>query len=76
MREFDDAELPRANRCLASLGQGKTDPEESASLTKPGRIGYTWDHDMHLYVERAKACEVNFGNSDYHRGRVAQMLNM
>ena len=41
-----------------------------------GGIGYTWDHDMHLYLKRAKAGEVAFGDSDYHRERVAQMLGI
>ncbi len=41
-----------------------------------GGIGYTWDHDMHLYLKRAKTGEVAFGDSDYHREKVAQMLNM
>ncbi len=41
-----------------------------------GGIGYTWDHDMHLYLKQAKACEVAFGDSDYHREKVAQMLGM
>ena len=41
-----------------------------------GGIGYTWDHDMHLYLKRAKACEVTFGDSDYHREKVAQMLGV
>jgi alkylation response protein AidB-like acyl-CoA dehydrogenase len=41
-----------------------------------GGIGYTWDHDMHLYLKRAKTGEVAFGDGDYHREKVAQMLNM
>lgn len=41
-----------------------------------GGIGYTWDHDMHLYLKRAKASEVTFGDSDYHREKVATMLGM
>jgi alkylation response protein AidB-like acyl-CoA dehydrogenase len=41
-----------------------------------GGIGYTWDHDMHLYLKKAKACEVTFGDSDYHREKVAMMLDM
>jgi alkylation response protein AidB-like acyl-CoA dehydrogenase len=41
-----------------------------------GGIGFTWDHDMHLYFKRAKACEVNFGDSDYHREKVAKMLEI
>jgi alkylation response protein AidB-like acyl-CoA dehydrogenase len=41
-----------------------------------GGIGYTWDHDMHLYLKRAKTCEVTFGDSDYHREKVARMLKV
>ncbi len=41
-----------------------------------GGIGYTWDHDMHLYLKRAKAGEVTFGDSDYHREKVAQILDV
>jgi alkylation response protein AidB-like acyl-CoA dehydrogenase len=41
-----------------------------------GGIGFTWDHDMHLYFKRAKALEVAFGDSTYHREKVAQLLNI
>jgi alkylation response protein AidB-like acyl-CoA dehydrogenase len=41
-----------------------------------GGIGYTWDHDMHLYLKRAKAGEVTFGDSDYHREKVAQLIKV
>jgi len=41
-----------------------------------GGIGFTWDHDMHLYFKRAKASEVAFGDGDYHREKVAKILDM
>ena len=41
-----------------------------------GGIGFTWDHDMHLYFKRAKASEVAFGDGNYHREKVAQILNI
>jgi len=41
-----------------------------------GGIGFTWDHDMHLYFKRAKASEVAFGDADYHREKVATLLKM
>ena len=41
-----------------------------------GGIGFTWDHDMHLYFKRAKASEIAFGDGDYHREKVAQILNI
>ena len=41
-----------------------------------GGIGFTWDHDMHLYFKRAKASEIAWGDGDYHREKVAALLNM
>ena len=41
-----------------------------------GGIGFTWDHDVHLYFKRAKASEVAFGDGDYHREKVARILNI
>ena len=39
-----------------------------------GGIGFTWEHDMHLYFKRAKGNEVAFGDATFHRERVAQLL--
>ncbi|MFC1971450.1 acyl-CoA dehydrogenase family protein [Chloroflexota bacterium] len=39
-------------------------------------IGFTWDHDMHLYYKRAKTSEVAFGDAKYHRENVAKLLNL
>ena len=39
-----------------------------------GGIGFTWEHDMHLYFKRAKASEVAFGGADFHRERMAGLL--
>jgi alkylation response protein AidB-like acyl-CoA dehydrogenase len=39
-----------------------------------GGIGFTWEHDMHLYFKRAKASEAAFGNADWHRERMAGLL--
>ncbi|MFI5396654.1 MAG: acyl-CoA dehydrogenase family protein [Candidatus Binatia bacterium] len=37
-----------------------------------GGIGFTWEHDMHLYFKRAKASEVTFGDATWNRELVAQ----
>ncbi len=41
-----------------------------------GGIGFTWEHDMHLYFKRAKASEVTLGDSTYHRELVAEALDL
>jgi len=39
-----------------------------------GGIGFTWEHDLHLYFKRAKGSEVTFGDATYHRERVARLI--
>ena len=41
-----------------------------------GGIGYTWEHDMHLYVKRAKASAALFGTAGEHLETVAQLIGM
>ncbi len=41
-----------------------------------GGIGYTWEHDMHLYVKRVKEGEPLFGTSAWHRARIARLLGV
>jgi alkylation response protein AidB-like acyl-CoA dehydrogenase len=38
-----------------------------------GGIGFTWEHDAHLYVRRAKATELMFGSPDHHAQRLAAL---
>jgi alkylation response protein AidB-like acyl-CoA dehydrogenase len=39
-----------------------------------GGIGFTWEHDAHLYFRRAHADAVLLGDADFHRERVARLL--
>jgi alkylation response protein AidB-like acyl-CoA dehydrogenase len=41
-----------------------------------GGIGFTWDHDLHLYFKRAKSSEFSFGDATYNRELVAQHINL
>ncbi|MFA5078389.1 MAG: acyl-CoA dehydrogenase family protein [Dehalococcoidia bacterium] len=41
-----------------------------------GAIGFTMDHDMHLYFRRAKAGEIAYGDADFHRENVAVQLGL
>jgi alkylation response protein AidB-like acyl-CoA dehydrogenase len=36
-----------------------------------GGIGFTWEHDAHLYFKRAKSSELMFGDPTFHRRRLA-----
>jgi len=39
-----------------------------------GGIGYTWEHDLHLYLRRATADEYLFGTTGWHLDRLADLL--
>jgi alkylation response protein AidB-like acyl-CoA dehydrogenase len=39
-----------------------------------GGIGFTWEHDMHLYFKRAKSAEVLLGDPSFHRDLVAKLV--
>jgi alkylation response protein AidB-like acyl-CoA dehydrogenase len=41
-----------------------------------GGIGFTWEHDLHLYFKRAKSSEFTFGDASWHRERVAQLISL
>jgi alkylation response protein AidB-like acyl-CoA dehydrogenase len=41
-----------------------------------GGIGFTWEHDMHLYFKRAKSCEVTFGDATWNRELVAKLIKL
>jgi alkylation response protein AidB-like acyl-CoA dehydrogenase len=41
-----------------------------------GGIGYTWEHDMHLYVRRAKTDSLLLGTAADHRARIADLLEI
>jgi alkylation response protein AidB-like acyl-CoA dehydrogenase len=39
-----------------------------------GGIGYTWEHDLHLYLRRATADEDVLGTTSWHLDRIAALL--
>ncbi len=41
-----------------------------------GGIGYTWEHDMHLYVKRAKAGAALFGTGPEHLEQLSHLLGL
>jgi alkylation response protein AidB-like acyl-CoA dehydrogenase len=41
-----------------------------------GGIGYTWEHDAHLYLRRAKSSELLFGTPSRLRSRLASLVGI
>jgi alkylation response protein AidB-like acyl-CoA dehydrogenase len=48
----------------------------TASLQVHGGIGFTWEHDLHFYLKRAKANALMFGSAAEHRERVASLAGL
>ncbi len=44
----------------------------SESVQLFGGIGFTWEHDLHLYKRRAMSLALNMGTVEEHREKVAQ----
>jgi alkylation response protein AidB-like acyl-CoA dehydrogenase len=38
-----------------------------------GGIGFTWEHDIHLWFKRARLNDSFFGDAIFHRERVAKL---
>ncbi|MGI9305420.1 MAG: acyl-CoA dehydrogenase family protein [Gammaproteobacteria bacterium] len=39
-----------------------------------GGIGFTWEHDMHLFFKRAKSTQLFLGDAAFHRERLSRQL--
>jgi alkylation response protein AidB-like acyl-CoA dehydrogenase len=41
-----------------------------------GGVGFTWEHDAHLFFKRAKSSETLFGDAAFHRAAVARQMGL
>jgi alkylation response protein AidB-like acyl-CoA dehydrogenase len=48
----------------------------AASLQVHGGIGFTWEHDLHLWLKRGKANAYLWGDAREHRARVADLIGL
>lgn len=65
-----DVSMAKALASDAARGAGR------AALQCHGAIGYTVEHDLHLYQKRAEALARSWGDAAWHRGRVAWSLGL
>jgi alkylation response protein AidB-like acyl-CoA dehydrogenase len=48
----------------------------SNAIQLHGGIGFTWEHDVHLYFKRARACSTLLGSPAWHRERLARLIGL
>jgi alkylation response protein AidB-like acyl-CoA dehydrogenase len=46
----------------------------ASALQVHGGIGFTWEHDLHLFLKRAQLDQLTFGDAAFHRERLAGRL--
>jgi alkylation response protein AidB-like acyl-CoA dehydrogenase len=58
---------------MASAAIGERAPELAQQcLQVHGGIGYTWEHDLHLYLRRIQSNSALYGEASWHRERVCR----
>jgi alkylation response protein AidB-like acyl-CoA dehydrogenase len=72
--DADDPELHRAAHVAKVMAGEAAKLNAKDAIQIHGGIGYTWEHDLHLYIRRAYASEFLFGTSDWHRDRLAALV--
>ena len=72
----DNDELP-VTACLAKAYCSEAYFHAAAeNIQIHGGIGFTWEHDAHLYFKRAKSSELLLGDPAYHRELLAQRIGI
>jgi alkylation response protein AidB-like acyl-CoA dehydrogenase len=46
----------------------------ASGLQVHGGIGFTWEHDLHLFLKRSQLDQLAFGDGAYHRERLGRLL--
>ncbi len=46
----------------------------ASGLQVHGGIGFTWEHDLHMFLKRSQLDQVTFGDAAHHRDRIANIL--
>ena len=72
-----DAGLPDAGLALSVAKAKASDVAREVTawmIQYHGGIGYTWEHDAHLFFKRAKRLEYAYGDAGTHRERIARLV--
>ncbi|MBA9004764.1 acyl-CoA dehydrogenase family protein [Thermomonospora cellulosilytica] len=72
----DPAELPMAAALAQAYASEAFFHAAGENIQIHGGIGFTWEHDAHLYFKRAKSSQLLFGSPALHRERVAKLIGL
>jgi alkylation response protein AidB-like acyl-CoA dehydrogenase len=69
-----DAALPELASCAKAWCGDAFVRGAEENVQIHGGVGFTWEHDAHLYVRRALSSRELLGDGDFHRERIARRL--
>jgi len=72
----DSAEVPVVAALVKALASDVYFHVAAENIQIHGGIGFTWEHDAHLYFKRAKSSELFLGDGSYHRERLAERIGL
>jgi len=72
----DSGEVPVVAALVKALGSDTYFHVAAENIQIHGGIGFTWEHDAHLFFKRAKASELFLGDASYHRERLAARIGV
>jgi alkylation response protein AidB-like acyl-CoA dehydrogenase len=70
----DDPDRSIAASTAKTWGSDASKRVMASALQVHGGIGFTWEHDLHLFLKRAQLDQVSFGDAVAHRDRLAALL--
>ena len=74
--DHDPAEVAVAAPVAKSFCSEAYEKAAGDTIQIHGGIGFTWEHDAHLYLKRAKSSALLFGDAGYHRAALATRLGL
>jgi alkylation response protein AidB-like acyl-CoA dehydrogenase len=72
----DSAEIPVVAALVKAYASDVYFHVAAENIQIHGGIGFTWEHDAHLYFKRAKASELFLGDATFHRERLATRIGL
>ncbi len=69
-----DADRHRATHVAKAAAGAAATRAAKDGIQIHGGIGYTWEHDLHLFIRHAYGSEAWLGTSDWHHDRLAELL--
>ncbi|TDV56011.1 acyl-CoA dehydrogenase family protein [Actinophytocola oryzae] len=72
--DADTEDAARAACVAASHSSAATEQVAGAALQLHGGIGFTWEHDLHLYLRRATVDGMLYGDAASHRDRLCEFV--